>query len=337
MNNRLRMFSAAAIALLLLAACGTGGNIFGNNSNSDIRGTVSSIDTSSRTIYLTNASNSNGSMLSSGGGNSIALRYDNSTTVQWNGQKYRPQDLEPGDQIDASVSGSNNYASSITVTSNVRTSGTYPNNGYPNNGYPNNGYPNNGSYATTIHGTVRGVNQSRQTISLDPGTGGSYITVQFNGNTPVYYNGQTYQPGNLEVGDQVDVRGTMVNNGLLTAQDMTVTYSVSANNGTYGNNNGTYGTSMGTLQGTVSSVDTTNHLIYLNQTNWITGFDRSVSNGSTITVSYNPGVQVNVNGQMYAVNGLQRGDVINIQLQNRGGSNYVANGITLVHDVNARY
>jgi len=333
MNQRLKLYGAAVFALLLVTACGTtGGNIFGNNNSNPthIRGTVDSVDTGSRVIYLVNAYSDNGTMLSSGGnsGNSIRVAYDNNTSVQYQGRTYSPADLERGDQVDVYTNGNSSnslYASSITVTSDVRTSGNYP-----NNNYPNNNYPNNGSYASTIHGTIRSIDMNRRTIAVDPGYG-SYITVQFNANTPVYYNGTTYQPGNLEIGDQVDVRGSSINNSLFNAQDFTVTRSISSTNGTYGNN-GT-STATATLRGTVNYVDTSNHTIQLTQTNWMSGFDRSVGgNGSNITVSYDPNVQVNVNGQMYAIGGLQRGDVIDVQLQNQQ-----AEGITLVHDVNARY
>lgn len=329
--NRMRIYAAATFALLLLAACGSTGNILGNNANSHIRGTVDSVDTANHSIYLVNAYNDNGAMLSSGGnsGNSVRISYDNNTNVQYQGRTYRPEDLERGDQVDVTANGSSNnlYANAITVTTDVRTSGNYPSGNYPNNNYPN------GNYATSIHGVVRSIDMSRQTITLDPGYG-SYVTVQYNANTPVYYNGQTYQPANLEIGDEIDVRGSSVNNGLFSAQDMTVTRSVST---TSSGTPGTYGNTA-TLRGTVNYVDTTNHTITLTQTNWITRFDRSAGNttGNTITVSYNPGVQVNVNGQMYAVSGLQRGDVIDVQLQNLGGASYVAQGITLVHDVNSR-
>ncbi|HSP35186.1 MAG TPA: DUF5666 domain-containing protein [Thermoanaerobaculia bacterium] len=345
----MKVFGAATFALLLLAACGSTGGIFGtgngnnnSNSNTHIRGTVDSVDTANHSIYLINAYNANGSMLSSGGssGNQVRIQYDNNTTVQYQGRTYKAADLERGDQVDVYTNASNNnslYASQITVTSDVRTSGTVPSNNYPypSGNYPNNGYPT-GTNNSTIHGVVRSVDASRGTLTLDPGYG-SYITVQYNANTPVYWNGQTYQAGNLQIGDEIDVRGSNVNNGLFTASDMTVTRSVSSN-GTYGTNNGTYGNTA-TLRGTVNSVDTNNHTIQLTQTNWIAGFDRNTgtSTGGTITINYNPSVQVNVNGQMYGINGLQKGDVIDVQLLNNGSSNYVANGITLVHDVNARY
>ena len=61
--------AGAAIALLLLAACGSSGGLGdilggGNNGNyaTQIRGTVDSVDTYNQTIRLTNVSG-NGSML----------------------------------------------------------------------------------------------------------------------------------------------------------------------------------------------------------------------------------------------------------------------------------
>src|SRR5689334_20666859 len=52
-----KVIAAAAFALLLAAACSSTspiGDIFGSNSRYDIRGTVDSVDTSSRSIWLTN-------------------------------------------------------------------------------------------------------------------------------------------------------------------------------------------------------------------------------------------------------------------------------------------
>src|ERR1700704_5010092 len=98
MMKKYSLVTGAALAVLLLAACGTSGglgDIFGGGNSgtyaTQIRGTVHSVDTASRTIYLTNATG-NGSMLSSGGssgnGNSVRVTYDNRTTVNYNGQSY---------------------------------------------------------------------------------------------------------------------------------------------------------------------------------------------------------------------------------------------------------
>ena len=78
--NRIKTISAAALVLLLAAACGsTGGglgDIFGSNSNRsyDIRGTVDSVDLNSRSIYLTNVT---------GYTNGLASGVNNTARVLW--------------------------------------------------------------------------------------------------------------------------------------------------------------------------------------------------------------------------------------------------------------
>lgn len=340
MKSKTTILSAAAIALLLLAACGSSnplGGVFGGGNNSsytnDIRGTVDSVDLSSNSIYLINVSNSNGSMLSnSGGGGGVRVYFDNRTTVDYNGKSYRPADLERGDQVDVRVDQSGNqlYASSMSVTYNARNSGSYPSGSYPSGSNPTNTYPNNGTYNTTLRGTVRSIDTYRRTISLDTGYNGTTM-ISYDTNTPVYFNGRNYLPADLEVGDQIDVR--VGNNNF--AQDITVTRSIS--NGT--GSTGTYGqTNNGTIRGTVSYVDTTNRTIQLQSVSY-TGFNRNTQGGGTITVSYDNNTNVDVNGQTYPVSGLERGDVVDVQVSNNStygngnGNNYFANRIYLVRDV----
>ncbi|HEV8659717.1 MAG TPA: DUF5666 domain-containing protein [Thermoanaerobaculia bacterium] len=317
MNSQYKTLAAAAFALLLLAACGSsGGNIgdiFGGGSNktatNEIRGTVDSVDLSSRSIYLTNVSGYN-SMLSSGGtGSSVRVYYDNQTSVDYQGKTYRPEDLERGDQVDVRVqqSGNNLMATSMTVLSNVRTSGTYP-----------------GTSVSTIHGTVRSVNTSNRTITIDRGSG-SHITVEYNTNTPVSYNGRSYMASDLEVGDEIDIRWQDLGSGRMLAQDITVTRSMSG---------GTSSTSPSTIRGTVRSVDAYNHTIQLDSPTF-TGFNRNTTM-NTITIQYDPALQIDVNGQLYPISGLERGDVIDVQVDSLGTASYFARKIFLVRDVTVR-
>ena len=110
-----------AIVLFSLAACntidlGSLGDILGStgaSDRSDIRGTVQQVDTSNRVIILD--VNTVNQLRDSRPGSSIY--YDNETTVVFQNQAYRPEDLERGDQV--SVQGSNQngrfYATRIEV------------------------------------------------------------------------------------------------------------------------------------------------------------------------------------------------------------------------------
>ena len=219
-----KVIAAAAFALLVVAACSSSGgygDILGTNNRYDIRGTVDSVDLNSRSIWLSNASGYNTSLASGGGGSSVRVYYNDSTVVNFNGRSYRPQDLERGDEvtIHASKSGSQVVAESMDVTYNSH-GGTMSSSGNGTYGsYPSNSYPS--SNLATYRGTVRSIDTYNHTITLDSASwisgfrtttgSGNLMTVSYDTNARVDYNGQLYPVTNLECGDVVDVQ--MVNNG----------------------------------------------------------------------------------------------------------------------------
>lgn len=118
--------------LLVTAACGSMGDggglgsigdiILGSPSStqsSDVKGTVSAIDTNARRIdldvtYVNNLRNTNN-------GQKGSIYYDNNTRVSYNNQSYAVTDLERGDQIEVvGVADNGRYiASQITVVRDV--------------------------------------------------------------------------------------------------------------------------------------------------------------------------------------------------------------------------
>jgi hypothetical protein len=300
MTKNRAVFAVAAVALLVLAGCGSMGYPSGRNYpsgsyNNEIQGTVNYVDRNAGYVELTNASGYGPMLSSSGSGNTVRIYYDRDTAVQYNGRNYRVEDLDQGDQVDVRVSQSGNrlIADSMTVTYNANASSSYP---------------NNGSYSSTVMGTVRYVDTSRGTIEVDPGYGQTVI-VNYDPNTTVSYNGRTYRPADLERGDQVSIN--VYNN---TAQSISVNRNISDNRNNYA-----------TVRGTVRSVDTANRTIQLDQTN---------SYGTTMTVQYDPNTtNVDISGRLYPVSGLERGDVIEVQMSNAGSSLPFAQRITLVRNV----
>jgi hypothetical protein len=119
-----------ALAAMLVAACGTGGTlgdlgsiILGSPSTtqpSDVRGTVSAIDTGARRIDL-NVSYVN-NLRSTGNDQRGSIYYDNDTRVVYNNNTYAVTDLERGDEVEVrGVNDNGRYlAQEITVTRNVR-------------------------------------------------------------------------------------------------------------------------------------------------------------------------------------------------------------------------
>lgn len=317
--NQLKSLTAAGFALLLLAACSSAGmgDIFGGGNDSsyarEIRGTVDYVDTSSRSVVLTNVSGTN--MLSGGSsGSSVRVYYDDRTSVEYQGRSYRPSDLERGDQVAVRVdqSGNNLIAESMVVTYNSAS-------GIGNSG---------GSYNSTVTGTVRSINTSSRSIEIDRGYG-STTWVEYDTSTPVYFNNQTYRPADLERGDQVEIRVRDLGSGRLLAQDMTVIRSVS---GSTGGSSSSYAT----LRGTVRSIDTVRRTIQLESTSWISGFT-SGNSGSIMTVQYGSNTSVDVQGRLHPVANLERGDVIEVQVTNASSTLPTAQAIYLIRDVNSRY
>jgi hypothetical protein len=245
--NKYKTLAAATVALLLMAACGTSGNgigdIFGNggspttsNAAYQIRGTVDSVDTRGQSIFLTNVSGYN-TNLNTGRSDSLRIYYDNRTTLNYQGQTFRPDQLERGDEVTVRVDQSGNQliAETMDVTYNTRggmASGSNGSYGYPSS--PSSSYPSQSQYST--------------------------------------------------------------------------------------------------IRGTVRNVDTRNQTIELENTNWVSGF-RTNNSSSRFVVRYDQNASVDYNGQMYPLTNLERGDVVDVQLQDLGSSNYVAQRLTLVRNV----
>ena len=126
----MRKISLFAVAVLLLAACGTSGtlgdvlgSILGSTSPSNpssISGTVNAVDANAQRIDMNVAYVNN--LRNSGSQTNQSIYYNSSTRVVYNNQNYRPTDLERGDEI--SVTGANNngqyLANTITVTRSIR-------------------------------------------------------------------------------------------------------------------------------------------------------------------------------------------------------------------------
>ncbi len=297
------------------------GDIFGggdsSNQNYEIRGTVDYVDPGTRSVYLRDVSGYNRSMLSSGSNDSLRVYYDERTPVSYQGQSYKPEDLERGDVISVRVdeSGNNLVAQSMTVVSDVSSgSSTLP------------------AYGSNIRGTVRYVDTSRRTIEVDRGNG-SLMTVEYDVNTPVTYSNQNYKVADLERGDEIDIQVRDLGSGRYVAQQINVVRNVSS--GTYGVPSST---STATVRGTVRYVDTSRRTIELESASWRSNFNSGAGvNNSRITVSYDANTNVDVSGRLYPVSGLEVGDVIEVTVSNPNASTPFANRITLVRDINNRY
>jgi hypothetical protein len=226
--NRLPHLLTLAFATLALTACGSiglpdilGGGTGGGGTGTpqsgvvSVRGTVERVDTSARMIVV-DGDAAYRNLRNAGSGDTLAVYYDNDTVVVYEGRTYSPADLERGDRIVADVDDSGNrlVAERIEVTHDVTgDTGTV--------------YGDERRVAD-LRGTVRSIDTRGRTIELErtsyrsgftTGTSGTgVVTVHYDADTSVRYEGRLYGPENLERGDVVDVEVTDTGSRLVAEQ-----------------------------------------------------------------------------------------------------------------------
>ncbi|MGZ5474142.1 MAG: hypothetical protein ACXW31_14785 [Thermoanaerobaculia bacterium] len=317
--NKPKALTAATLALLFLAACGSSGigDILGGGTGAseyEIRGTVDSVDTSSRVVHLTNVTGYRNMLSNDTSGSTVRVYFDDQTTVGYQGQTFRVADLERGDEVSVRVDESGNqlHAASMTVLRDA-TPGTSTS-------------PGSDVYNSTVRGTVRYVDTSRRTIEIDRGSG-SIMNVEYETSTPVHWNNQTYRAADLERGDEIEIRLRDMGSNRWLAQDISVVRSVSSS-GTTGSST----SQVATIRGTVRSVDTSRRTIEIESATWASRFNSGANTSSRVIVSYGSNTSVEVSGQLHPVSGLERGDVIEVQVNNADATTPFAERIYLVRD-----
>jgi hypothetical protein len=240
--SRSGALATIAAAVLLLGACASGdiGDILGGPSGRaprQVKGIVRTVDTRSGDcrIDLDNATlpadyiANGGSTGGYGSGGRASVYCDSQTRVVFQGQTFRPESLEAGDEIVASVSdvGGRLVAERVDVTYDVSSGGRAGNAPYGN-------YPQDdryGSYGRTgsedVRATVRSVDRSDHALRLERveyydrslERNGTDLTIHFDDRTRVTYRGQSYRPEDLDPGDVIavsleQVRGTLVANDI---------------------------------------------------------------------------------------------------------------------------
>jgi hypothetical protein len=322
-------FSAAALMLVFFAACSSGdlGGILGGGGDTgsgsysgEIRGTVDYVDTRDQFIELTNVSGYD-SRLSNGSssGSRARVYFDSQTPVEFQGKNYRPSDLERGDEIAirASESGGRTVATSIAVLRNA--GGSSSSSGTWGSG--------SGSYDTTVRGTVRYVDTGRRTIEIDEGSyNNRTVILDYSTDTYVDYNGRRYRPEDLERGDEIEVR-VRDDNGRRVASSIMVTRNAAGGTSTTSDRS--------TVRGTVYTVDTARRTVTLDRASWTGARFQSGSSTSSVTIRYDSNVPVLFQGRTYNVTNLERGDEVEIDVRNLGGSDLLAERITVLRDKNS--
>ena len=227
---------ALALAAALLVGCGSSGmgDILGGGSDYpdstllEVSGTVRGVDVAGGdcAIELTE-SRTYESNLRDGYGNDLSgevLFCDDRTEVVYQGRSYRPDALERGDRIVARARqvGSRLHAERIEVTHDV-SGGNDPY--YDDDRYDDPSDRDDATLDGDLRGMVYLVDTGRRTIELervevfDRGLGfdrdENRMTLYYDGDTRVMFEGRSYSPENLERGDVIEVEVDQVRGELL--------------------------------------------------------------------------------------------------------------------------
>lgn len=212
-------------------------------------------------------------------------------------------------------------------------------------GYDSGRYDDRTNLGSDLRGTVRRVNTTDRYIVVDPES--TYRNDLRNGNedeTYVYYDDRTtveyqdrsFRPQDLESGDRIAAEVDRVG-GRLVAQQIDVLYDVSSGTGGYrdddrsGNDdrygNDRYGDSYDSrdLRGTVRSNDTQARILEVERTGYGSSFSTRTGTdpgygSDVIQVRYDASTVVEYQGRTYAPEGLERGDLVRIDLRSESGS-----------------
>ena len=275
-----RLFSISFLAPLaaaaLLAGCGSVGigdpypsrypdrypdrdpnGVYGYDDRVDeLRGTVASVNTRDRLIYVDLSTDREGyrdNLRNNDDAEDTAVfSYTESTVVRYQGQTFRPQDLERGDRIQASVDRNGNrlIAQDIEVLYDVSRGTGSP--GYdprrdgprgddsrgdnPGRYDPRDDDSRDDDLATDLRGTVRSIDLRSRTLEVDrsgygsrgfssgtrPGPSDDVVVVRYDAGTTVRFQGRTYSPENIERGDEVRIQADRDRDGRLMAREIVV-------------------------------------------------------------------------------------------------------------------
>lgn len=200
-------YRATAIAVVRDVS-GGGGTYGGGSYDSRIRGTVRYVDTRNRTIELDEGTYSN---------RTTVVAYSSDTYVDYQGRRYRPEDLQRGDEIEITVRdvAGRRVASAIAVTRNAGDASS------------------SSGEMRRVRGSVWSIDTSRRAITLDRATwttsrfdtgggSGNNVVIRYDSNVPVYFQGRTYAVTNLERGDEIEVEVRSLGGNDLLAERINV-------------------------------------------------------------------------------------------------------------------
>jgi hypothetical protein len=304
-------FAGMMLSLLLLAGCGVagldgimGGGSPGETVSNELRGTIDQIDLQDQSFLLTQTDRAMSSLVNRD--DRTRIYFDDRTSVTYNGQAYRPADLEVGDEVVVRVSqaGSRLFANSMSVLRDVSGGLGTP----------------NGMRTAQLQGTVQNIDTAQQTINIDQGLSRGSVTVLYNANTEVERNGRRYHPEALRRGDEVRIGVREADRGQLVANNIDVLENTADGR--------PYAASM--VRGTVRDIDPNRQIIELEQTSLGSSFNPG--NVNRLMLQYDANTIVEYQGGRYSPNHIERGDVVEVEVQDIN-RRQVAQRIVVMRDV----
>lgn len=302
--NKLVSLLAAPVLALGIVACGSGGigDILGGDDPSDrradLRGEVVEVDESARRIVVDSEDDSRSDLQPQR--QERTVYYDDRTVVEYQGDSYRPENLERGDEVDIRLerSGDRDVAEHITVLSDVRA-----------------GVPDDDDFDTVVRGTVGDIESGSSRFEVEPEYGArDSELVYYDERTVVLFEGREYQTSSLERGDEVSVTGER-RNGRFLADRITVERDATPSSGSTDED-------LDDVRGTVRSVDSRDRRIELDLAQGERGDER---------VFYDSRTVVDLRGRQVSPESLRDGDQVAVSGSRRNGQ-FVADTIRIVRE-----
>lgn len=296
-------------SLALLTACGGLGSGPEPETRSDtlldrVAGVVNRVDTLNQVIDMTTDRDSQVVP-----GRRIDINYDELTTVEFEGNVFRPADLEPGDRIVAEVE---DVGASLAVRSIIVTDDASPG-----------GVVGRTTDDQHIVGTLRALDTRASTITVDTDNYSLDQVVGFDSRTRVFYGSRAIEITELRERDELEIE---LVSGVRDPLANTIRV---VDSGYTPNAGGNTGSDAATARGEVVLVDENRlELVIDTDESFPSVLDSTRSydprssfdtrSGRRTTFRYEPGVIVEYQGDYYAPSNLEQGDGVEISYERTG-------------------
>ena len=312
-TNFLRLLLPVALAAVAVGcASGPLGGILNvpSASRTEFRGTVDRVDATNQRIQITDRDDRGGLR---------DVYYDNSSVVQYNGQRYEPRSLERGDEVTvvARRDGDRYWAETITVTYDAAQDGR-------------GGGTRDQTTTSLLRGVIDRVDFHDRRIdvelsSVDGTSSRRTESVYWDEYSRVAAGSRTYEARDLREGDRIEVRARRDSDGYYAERiDLVDQYGDNRDNGDNRN-------LPSEVRGTVSRVDTSLRRIDLEAIVYNDLRESGTGTNRPSSVYYDGSTTVEYAGRTYGPADLERGDEIAVD-GHAEGSRFVADRVVVTYN-----